>query len=314
MGGDVDARIRDLLRMQVAHVATHALDGVPAWRHAAYLLAWPGLDAAAFLGGMRKLRPRTSEWARALRNLLVGVALFFGVARFVAPYNLYAAGWVGMAGIVLVLHFGLVPVAVVRLAPCRRRGAAAHEQAGGLRQPRRVLGPPMEHRVPRSDPPVSLSSVDPAAWRAAGHRRRVPLQRAGARAGDLGAGRRRLRRADVVLRAFKASASSSSEAGPAAGSAWAGSARLALRDARPRGPGAVAVSCPLRAGNRGSLHGEAGRHLNGRSGGHGTRGKEFGARTGPRAHSLKCFWSSPGLVPSCLSFSCSPVTQRSPDC
>ncbi len=82
------------------------LAGVPAWRHAAYLLAWPGLDAAAFLGGHTNDPPAYDEWARALRNLLVGIALLFGVARFVAPYNLYAAGWVGMTGIVLSLHFG----------------------------------------------------------------------------------------------------------------------------------------------------------------------------------------------------------------
>lgn len=82
------------------------LDGVPAWRHAAYLLAWPGLDAAAFLGGRAEDSPAYDEWARALRNLLVGVALLFGVARFVAPYSPYAAGWVGMTGIVLSLHFG----------------------------------------------------------------------------------------------------------------------------------------------------------------------------------------------------------------
>jgi hypothetical protein len=82
------------------------LDGVPAWRHAAYLLAWPGLDAAAFLGGRTQDSPAYDEWARALRNLLVGLVLLFGVARFVAPYNLYAAGWVGMTGIVLSLHFG----------------------------------------------------------------------------------------------------------------------------------------------------------------------------------------------------------------
>lgn len=83
------------------------LDRVPAWRHAAYLLAWPGLDAAAFLRAHSESPPSRKEWVGALRNLLVGFALFFGVARFVAPQNLYAAGWVGLTGVVLVLHFGL---------------------------------------------------------------------------------------------------------------------------------------------------------------------------------------------------------------
>jgi hypothetical protein len=83
------------------------LDRVPVWRHAAYLLAWPGLDAAAFLGARADGPPARKEWARGLGNFVVGVALFFGVARLLAPYSLYAAGWVGMAGVVLALHFGL---------------------------------------------------------------------------------------------------------------------------------------------------------------------------------------------------------------
>jgi hypothetical protein len=80
--------------------------GVPAWRHLAYLVAWPGLDAAAFLQGGAACRPRRAEWARAWRNLAVGIALFFGIARFVAPLSLRVAGWLGMAGVVLALHFG----------------------------------------------------------------------------------------------------------------------------------------------------------------------------------------------------------------
>jgi hypothetical protein len=83
------------------------LEDVPGWRHAAYLLAWPGLDAAAFLRAHSESAPPRKEWIRGLRNLLVGVALFFGVARFVAPHNLYVAGWLGMAGVVVALHFGL---------------------------------------------------------------------------------------------------------------------------------------------------------------------------------------------------------------
>jgi hypothetical protein len=83
------------------------LDRVPAWRHAAYLLAWPGLDPAAFLRGHPECPPRGVEWVRGSRNLLIGIALFFGLARLVAPRSLYFAGWVGMTGLVMSLHFGL---------------------------------------------------------------------------------------------------------------------------------------------------------------------------------------------------------------
>jgi hypothetical protein len=84
-----------------------ALNRVTRWRHAAYLLAWPGLDAAAFLRGHVGSPPAAPEWAGGLTNLLIGLALFFGIARLVAPQNLYLAGWLGMAGVVLALHFGL---------------------------------------------------------------------------------------------------------------------------------------------------------------------------------------------------------------
>lgn len=83
------------------------LQGVPAWKHAAYLLAWPGLDAAAFLRTPVEQSPVRADWTRGLRNLLIGLGLFFGVARFIAPHSLTAAGWIGMSGIVMTLHFGL---------------------------------------------------------------------------------------------------------------------------------------------------------------------------------------------------------------
>jgi hypothetical protein len=90
--------------------------GVPVWRHAAYLLAWPGLDAAAFLKQAGS-PPSRVEWLRGARNVIVGVALFLGLARVVAPTNPLAAGWVGMAGVVFTLHFGLLQL--VSCAWCR---------------------------------------------------------------------------------------------------------------------------------------------------------------------------------------------------
>jgi len=82
----------------------------PAWLHMAYLLAWPGLDVDAFLrplGSHRVARPSLGEWFLAGIKLAIGLTLVFFGARMIATSQPYAAGWVGMIGVVLALHFGL---------------------------------------------------------------------------------------------------------------------------------------------------------------------------------------------------------------
>ena len=81
--------------------------GVALWRHVGYLLAWPGLDAPAFLSGHRTDKPPLQEWCFAWGKFAVGVLLLFFVARQVTAEDLYWVGWVGMIGLVMVLHFGL---------------------------------------------------------------------------------------------------------------------------------------------------------------------------------------------------------------
>jgi hypothetical protein len=83
---------------------------VPVWKHAAYLLVWPGLDAASFL----EVRPishrshcRLIEWLAALSSLTFGAVLLFAVARMVPSQHAYIVGWIGMIGLVLILHFGI---------------------------------------------------------------------------------------------------------------------------------------------------------------------------------------------------------------
>ena len=78
------------------------------FRAVAYLLAWPGMDAARFLS--RQLAPRRSRsdalWSTALGagRILLGSFLLFGVARHAAEPVF--AGWIGMVGLILLLHFG----------------------------------------------------------------------------------------------------------------------------------------------------------------------------------------------------------------
>ncbi|MDA0832630.1 MAG: MBOAT family protein [Planctomycetota bacterium] len=75
-----------------------------------YLFAWPGLDAAAFLHSSDDVaisRPDAKEWSLASLKLLCGVSLIWGVVRLIPTDSPYAAGWVGMIGLVMTLHFGI---------------------------------------------------------------------------------------------------------------------------------------------------------------------------------------------------------------
>ena len=110
-------------RRQIVHVRVG--------RALAYLLLWPGLDAEKFLRRLACEVHKTREQAvvsgaseelsgnvpdragrmpalpflSAIGKTLLGVVLFFGVARFLDQALL--AGWIGMIGIILILHFGL---------------------------------------------------------------------------------------------------------------------------------------------------------------------------------------------------------------
>src|SRR5262245_58114417 len=87
-----------------------AVRHAPSWKHAAYLVAWPGLDASSFLEERaisRCLRCRSIEWLAAAGRLTLGVTLLFVVARMIPPRYPCVVGWIGMIGLVMVLHFGV---------------------------------------------------------------------------------------------------------------------------------------------------------------------------------------------------------------
>jgi hypothetical protein len=80
-----------------------------AWKQVAYLLAWPGMDANAFLftPAAEVVRPIRREWAAAWGKFISGVVIVTLAARASASGDPYLVGWAGMIGIVLALHFGL---------------------------------------------------------------------------------------------------------------------------------------------------------------------------------------------------------------
>jgi predicted DCC family thiol-disulfide oxidoreductase YuxK len=86
-----------------------AARGAPAGRLLAlgYLLAWPGMDATTFLSGTDRLaQPPRSEWIVAALKTLLGATLTWIVARTALPANPLLAGWLGMVGLIFLLHFG----------------------------------------------------------------------------------------------------------------------------------------------------------------------------------------------------------------
>jgi hypothetical protein len=77
------------------------------WKSVVYLFLWPGMDAEAFLA-THTAPPKVErlEWLAAVLKTLAGALLLWTVVRFIPSRNPLFAGWVGMLGIILFLHFG----------------------------------------------------------------------------------------------------------------------------------------------------------------------------------------------------------------
>jgi hypothetical protein len=79
----------------------------PGWRSITYLLAWPGMDADAFLNAeLRVPLPASLAWIWATLETLAGAALLWVVARCIPQGRPLVRGWIGMVGLILLLHFG----------------------------------------------------------------------------------------------------------------------------------------------------------------------------------------------------------------
>lgn len=76
------------------------------WKHLAYLLAWPGMDAAAFLSPETSLTLcRPSEWVFASAKLLGGTLLLWVAVRFVPDDQESLKGWIRMIGLVMSFQY-----------------------------------------------------------------------------------------------------------------------------------------------------------------------------------------------------------------
>lgn len=89
-------------RCKVAH---------PKWRSVAYLLAWPGMDADAFLDPSQNVfAPALKNWLWAFLETVLGIVLLWVVARSVPNREPLIRGWIGMVGLIFTLHFGLFQI------------------------------------------------------------------------------------------------------------------------------------------------------------------------------------------------------------
>ncbi|MBI3881161.1 MAG: DUF393 domain-containing protein [Verrucomicrobia bacterium] len=75
-------------------------------RSLGYLLAWPGMDAAAFLSQPVSRPPTAREWFWGALNLATGFALLTLAAACVLTTRPMLNGWLAMIGLTLILHFG----------------------------------------------------------------------------------------------------------------------------------------------------------------------------------------------------------------
>ena len=77
-------------------------------RALAYLLLWPGMNAKAFLDSrVAAARPTWSEWGKAIFKLAAGLVIMFVMVPKMKNGNALLMGWIGMTGLILVIHFGV---------------------------------------------------------------------------------------------------------------------------------------------------------------------------------------------------------------
>lgn len=85
-----------------------SIPGVPLWRNVAYLFFWVGMDAREFLDVRRHaVKPRARAWLPPLLRLMSGAWLLWVLVLALPASQVLPKGWIGMMGVILILHFGL---------------------------------------------------------------------------------------------------------------------------------------------------------------------------------------------------------------
>ena len=78
-----------------------------AGRSLAYLAAWPGMDAETFLdSGQLVPTPKFKEWLWAAAKTAFGILLLWVIARRAPEPQALLRGWIGLFGLIFLLHFG----------------------------------------------------------------------------------------------------------------------------------------------------------------------------------------------------------------
>lgn len=85
-------------RKRVPHTASRSL---------AYLVGWPGMDADTFLDSRQhRSAPQLRQWMWAWLKTATGIVLLWLVAHRIPARLPLAQGWLGLFGLILLLHFG----------------------------------------------------------------------------------------------------------------------------------------------------------------------------------------------------------------
>jgi hypothetical protein len=73
-----------------------------------FLFGWIGMDAEHFFAKTKAgKKPRPLEWFAAVLKIFFGTVLIWVATRRALTVNALFAGWTGMIGLILLLHFGL---------------------------------------------------------------------------------------------------------------------------------------------------------------------------------------------------------------
>ncbi|MGC1275866.1 MAG: MBOAT family protein [Planctomycetaceae bacterium] len=83
------------------------IENTPTAKRIAYFAVWPGMDAEAFFAEQTIGPPAKREWLFAAMKLALGVVLIGIAVPVLKILPAVPRAWIGMAGIVFVLHFGL---------------------------------------------------------------------------------------------------------------------------------------------------------------------------------------------------------------